>query len=193
MRRVLIVEDDAEARRMLTFALRENGYEVAEAATGFLAQEEVARRDPDVILLDLYLSAGMNGGEFLALASFALGTIATIAFVWGSFLLLAAAFVAVTAGIQMGLACHGTLLASSGVGPRLRWEHGGSPDPVRLPEQRTSTHAQRTHEPCDAPRRRVGILSGGLHRRAHVGADRGRDTRRVASTRFRGFGQGLAI
>ena len=67
MRRVLIVEDDAEARRMLTFALRENGYEVVEAATGFLAQEQVARRDPDVILLDLYLSAGMNGGEFLAL------------------------------------------------------------------------------------------------------------------------------
>ena len=67
MRRILIVEDDAEARRMLTFALRENGYEVAEAATGFLAQEQVARRDPDVILLDLYLSAGMNGGEFLAL------------------------------------------------------------------------------------------------------------------------------
>jgi len=52
---------------MLTFALRQDGYEVAEAATGFLAQEEVARRDPDVILLDLYLSAGMNGGEFLAL------------------------------------------------------------------------------------------------------------------------------
>jgi CheY-like chemotaxis protein len=67
MRRILIVEDDAEARRMLTFALRENGYEVVEAATGFLAQEQVARRDPDVILLDLYLSAGMNGGEFLDL------------------------------------------------------------------------------------------------------------------------------
>jgi len=67
VKRILLVEDDAEARRMLTFALRQDGYEVAEAATGFVAQEEVARRDPDVILLDLYLSAGMNGGEFLAL------------------------------------------------------------------------------------------------------------------------------
>jgi len=67
VKRILLVEDDAEARRMLTFALRQDGYEVAEAATGFLAQEEVARRDPDVILLDLYLSAVMNGGEFLAL------------------------------------------------------------------------------------------------------------------------------
>ncbi|SRR5258705_10002415 len=65
MRRILVVEDDAEAMRMLGFALRENGYEVAEAATGFLAQEQAARRDPDVILLDLYLSGGMNGGEFL--------------------------------------------------------------------------------------------------------------------------------
>jgi DNA-binding response OmpR family regulator len=62
----LVVEDDAEAVRMLGYALRENGYEVAAAATGFLALGEVAKRDPDLILLDLYLSGGMNGGEFLA-------------------------------------------------------------------------------------------------------------------------------
>jgi CheY-like chemotaxis protein len=49
----------------LGFALRENGYEVATAATGYLALGEVAKRDPDVILLDLFLSGGMNGGEFL--------------------------------------------------------------------------------------------------------------------------------
>lgn len=65
MRRVLVVEDDAQGARMLGFALRDSGYEVAEAATGYLALEEVARRDPDVILLDLFLSGGMNGGEFL--------------------------------------------------------------------------------------------------------------------------------
>jgi len=65
MRRILLVEDDAEAVRMLGFALRENGYEVATAATGFLALGEVAKRDPSVILLDLFLSGGMNGGEFL--------------------------------------------------------------------------------------------------------------------------------
>ena len=62
----MVVEDDAEAVRMLGYALRENGYEVATAATGYLALEEVAKRDPDLILLDLYLSGGMNGGEFLA-------------------------------------------------------------------------------------------------------------------------------
>jgi CheY-like chemotaxis protein len=65
MRRILVVEDDAEAVRMLGYALRENGYEVATAATGYMAIGEVARRDPDVILLDLFLSGGMNGGEFL--------------------------------------------------------------------------------------------------------------------------------
>ena len=65
MRRILLVEDDAEAVRMLGYALRQNGYELATAATGHLALAEVARRDPDVILLDLFLSGGMNGGEFL--------------------------------------------------------------------------------------------------------------------------------
>jgi len=65
VRRILLVEDDAEAVRMLGFALRENGYEVAEAATGHIALAQVARRDPDLILLDLFLSGGMNGGEFL--------------------------------------------------------------------------------------------------------------------------------
>ena len=66
MRRILVVEDDGDAMRMIGYALRENGYEVAEAATGYVALGEVARRDPDVIVLDLYLSGGMNGGEFLA-------------------------------------------------------------------------------------------------------------------------------
>ena len=51
--------------RILGVALRQDGYEVAEATTGYLALSEVARRQPDVILLDLYLSGGMNGREFL--------------------------------------------------------------------------------------------------------------------------------
>ena len=65
MRRILVVEDDVHQSRILTFALRQEGYEVAEASTGYLALGEVARRDPHVILLDLYLSGGMNGREFL--------------------------------------------------------------------------------------------------------------------------------
>lgn len=65
MRRILVVEDDAHQMRILGVALRQDGYEVAEATTGYLALSEVARREPDVILLDLYLSGGMNGREFL--------------------------------------------------------------------------------------------------------------------------------
>ncbi|HKY50491.1 MAG TPA: response regulator [Candidatus Limnocylindria bacterium] len=65
MRRILVVEDDAHQMRILGVALRQDGYEVAEATTGYLALSEVARRQPDVILLDLYLSGGMNGREFL--------------------------------------------------------------------------------------------------------------------------------
>lgn len=65
MRRVLVVEDDAHQMRILGLALRQEGYEVAEATTGYLALSEVARGDPHVILLDLYLSGGMNGREFL--------------------------------------------------------------------------------------------------------------------------------
>lgn len=60
-----MVEDDAHQMRVLGVALRQDGYEVAEATTGYLALGEVSRRAPDVILLDLYLSGGMNGREFL--------------------------------------------------------------------------------------------------------------------------------
>jgi two-component system, OmpR family, response regulator len=64
-RRILIVEDDDGTVRTLQYALGNNGYQVATAASGHLALGEVQMRDPDVILLDLYLRGGMNGAEFL--------------------------------------------------------------------------------------------------------------------------------
>jgi len=64
-KRILIVEDDDSTVRVLQFALGENGYHVASAASGPLALGEVQIREPDVILLDLYLRGGMNGPEFL--------------------------------------------------------------------------------------------------------------------------------
>lgn len=64
-KRVLIVEDDDITVRFLQYALGENGYQVATAASGHLALGEVQMREPDVILLDLYLRGGMNGPEFL--------------------------------------------------------------------------------------------------------------------------------
>jgi CheY-like chemotaxis protein len=64
-KRVLIVEDDDATVRTLQFALGNNGYQVAAASSGHLALGEVQIRQPDVILLDLYLRGGMNGADFL--------------------------------------------------------------------------------------------------------------------------------
>ena len=64
-KRILIVEDDEATVRTLQFALGQNGYQVASAPSGHLALGEVQIREPDVILLDLYLRGGMNGPDFL--------------------------------------------------------------------------------------------------------------------------------
>ena len=64
-KRILIVEDEDATVRVLQFALGDAGYPVAAAPSGPLALGEVQMREPDVILLDLYLRGGMNGAEFL--------------------------------------------------------------------------------------------------------------------------------
>lgn len=52
---VLVVDDEPAIRRFLRTTLTAHGYEVAEAAGGQEALEAVARRAPDMILLDLGL------------------------------------------------------------------------------------------------------------------------------------------
>ena len=64
-RRILIVEDENAVVRTLELALGAVGYQTIAAPTGYLALHEVARCDPDLILLDLYLGGGMNGADFL--------------------------------------------------------------------------------------------------------------------------------
>ena len=64
-KRILVVEDDETTVRLLQFALGQNGYQVVAASSGQLALGEVQIREPDVILLDLYLRGSMNGAEFL--------------------------------------------------------------------------------------------------------------------------------
>jgi two-component system OmpR family response regulator len=61
---VLIVEDDLDVRQMIAEYLGGHGYDVAQAADGEAMRAELARRVPDVVLLDLNLQ-GENG---LALA-----------------------------------------------------------------------------------------------------------------------------
>lgn len=52
---VLVVEDEVNNRQMLRATLEESGLRVDEAENGRLALEAVARRKPDLILLDLNL------------------------------------------------------------------------------------------------------------------------------------------
>lgn len=58
IRKVLIVEDDADTRRALGVRLRAAGYEIGFAGDGMSAMSAAAREKPDAILLDLGLPAG---------------------------------------------------------------------------------------------------------------------------------------
>ena len=63
---VLLVDDEANIRRMLGALLRDEGLTVAEAANGNAALLLVDQADPDVILLDLLMPPGPDGLETLA-------------------------------------------------------------------------------------------------------------------------------
>lgn len=60
----LVVEDDFDSRRILTNGLLAEGWQVDEAENGLVALECLARRSPDLILLDLMMPQ-MDGFEFL--------------------------------------------------------------------------------------------------------------------------------
>ncbi|MBY6241563.1 response regulator [Methylosinus sp. Sm6] len=66
-RRVLIVDDEPQLRRVLRPALAACGYEVIEAETGRGALEAIAASAPDVVVLDLGLP-DMDGKDVLARA-----------------------------------------------------------------------------------------------------------------------------
>src|SRR3954453_1937028 len=63
--RILVVDDDADIRRLLTAMLRRSGYEPLGAATGADALDNLEREaEVHVVLLDLNLP-GMNGYDVL--------------------------------------------------------------------------------------------------------------------------------
>jgi DNA-binding response OmpR family regulator len=64
--RVLVVDDDAAVREMLTDYLSTHGYEVVVAASGEAMRAEMARALPAVVLLDV----GLPGEDGLTLARF---------------------------------------------------------------------------------------------------------------------------
>jgi two-component system phosphate regulon response regulator OmpR len=63
---VLIVDDDPEVRGMIAEYLGGHGYEIAQAGNGEEMRQALARRLPDVVLLDLNL----GGEDGLALARY---------------------------------------------------------------------------------------------------------------------------
>lgn len=64
--RVLVVDDSAVAREVLTTILRRDGFDVSTAPTAEVAMTRIAHTRPDVVVLDLQLP-GRSGLEFLEL------------------------------------------------------------------------------------------------------------------------------
>jgi len=63
--RVLLVDDEANIRKMVGALLQAEGFETAEAANGTIALTALAAGVPDVILLDLMMPGGPDGLETL--------------------------------------------------------------------------------------------------------------------------------
>jgi signal transduction histidine kinase/DNA-binding response OmpR family regulator len=63
--RVLVVDDEADTRRLLRRALEKDGWTIGEAENGLVALAQLAEALPDLILLDLNMPQ-MDGFEFLA-------------------------------------------------------------------------------------------------------------------------------
>lgn len=62
MPKVLIVEDDTGARRMLEFTLQQEGFEVITAANGREGLEKAQNEQPDVVVMDIMMPV-MGGLE----------------------------------------------------------------------------------------------------------------------------------
>lgn len=62
MSQVLVVDDDAHQRELLSWELSDEGYVVAEASDGREALQRMRVQPPDVVVLDLAMQ-GLNGIE----------------------------------------------------------------------------------------------------------------------------------
>jgi DNA-binding response OmpR family regulator len=61
MRKVLIIEDHADIRRLIRMTLELEDHEIHEAATGAEGLAAARRLQPDVVLLDVMLPGGQDG------------------------------------------------------------------------------------------------------------------------------------
>lgn len=62
MKKVLVVEDNADNLRLITYALKHAGYEVLAAETGEIGVELAIREKPEFIVMDINLP-GIDGLE----------------------------------------------------------------------------------------------------------------------------------
>jgi len=65
--RILIVDDEPNARSALAELLRDEGYEVASVADGLSAKSRIAEFRPDVLITDLHMPV-LGGLDLLAAA-----------------------------------------------------------------------------------------------------------------------------
>ncbi len=61
---ILVVEDDSSVQEFTRLVLSDEGYEVMVASNGLIALQQIARRQPNLILLDLWMPV-MDGRTFL--------------------------------------------------------------------------------------------------------------------------------
>lgn len=64
MTHILVIDDDASIRQVIVLALGDEGYEVEEAANGLIGLEQIERRHPDLILVDMRMPC-IDGREFV--------------------------------------------------------------------------------------------------------------------------------
>jgi DNA-binding NarL/FixJ family response regulator len=77
-RRVLIVEDDEFIGSLMVGALKNEGFESVLAASSLAAKREVAKFDPDVVIVDIDLGDGPSGIDFVEMLQKSRADIAAI-------------------------------------------------------------------------------------------------------------------
>jgi CheY-like chemotaxis protein len=76
--KLLIVEDQADIRRLIRWALEDDAYEIQEAANGTAGLEKILSWQPDMVLLDTMMPGGMDGLEVCRQVRAAPGTAKTV-------------------------------------------------------------------------------------------------------------------
>ena len=58
MKKILIIEDDPDISKAVAIRLRASGFDVVQAADGYLGLSSAIREQPDLLLLDISMPAG---------------------------------------------------------------------------------------------------------------------------------------